>query len=201
MEKIQYSYPLLFVMALLVAFDNGGELILLLAAAGIHELGHLLAIGLQGAQVRGIRLSVGGMVIDYNGSRLSYLGDLLTALAGPAASILAAMLFSALSRRWPAEMLYYFVGLNLLLGIFNLIPTLPLDGGRAVWCLLCEAKGPVEADRICSAVTRIFGTLLLCAGGWLIIRYKNPSLMLVALLLLMGEGDKNTLQERTFGVL
>jgi len=201
MGKIQCSYPLLFMAALLVAFDSGGELILLLAAAGIHELGHLAAIRLLGAEIRGIRLAVGGMVIDYNGSRLSYFGDMVTALAGPAASILAAVFFSLVARSQPLDGLFYFTGLNLLLGLFNLVPVLPLDGGRAVLSLLTAAKGPAEAEMLCGAMTRLFGALLLVLGGWLIVRYQNPSLMLVSLLLLMGDGDKNTLQERSFGVL
>ena len=201
MGKIQCSYPLLFMAALLVAFDSGGELILLLAAAGIHELGHLAAIRLLGAEIRGIRLTVGGMVIDYNGSRLSYFGDMVTALAGPAASILAAVFFSLVARSQPLDGLFYFTGLNLLLGLFNLVPVLPLDGGRAVLSLLTAAKGPAEAEMLCGAMTRLFGALLLVLGGWLIVRYQNPSLMLVSLLLLMGDGDKNTLQERSFGVL
>lgn len=201
MGKIQCSYPLLFMAALLVAFDSGGELILLLAAAGIHELGHLAAIRLLGAEIRGIRLAVGGMVIDYNGCRLSYFGDMVTALAGPAASILAAVFFSLVARSQPLDGLFYFTGLNLLLGLFNLVPVLPLDGGRAVLSLLTAAKGPAEAEMLCGAMTRLFGALLLVLGGWLIVRYQNPSLMLVSLLLLMGDGDKNTLQERSFGVL
>ena len=201
MGKIQCSYPLLSMAALLVAFDSGGELILLLAAAGIHELGHLAAIRLLGAEIRGIRLAVGGMVIDYNGSRLSYFGDMVTALAGPAASILAAVFFSLVARSQPLDGLFYFTGLNLLLGLFNLVPVLPLDGGRAVLALLTAAKGPAEAEMLCGAMTRLFGALLLVLGGWLIVRYQNPSLMLVSLLLLMGDGDKNTLQERSFGVL
>ena len=190
MGKIQCSYPLLFMAALLVAFDSGGELILLLAAAGIHELGHLAAIRLLGAEIRGIRLAVGGMVIDYNGSRLSYFGDMVTALAGPAASILAAVFFSLVARSQPLDSLFYFTGLNLLLGLFNLVPVLPLDGGRAVLSLLTAAKGPAEAEMLCGAMTRLFGALLLVLGGWLIVRYQNPSLMLVSLLLLMGDGDK-----------
>lgn len=201
MRKVRCSYPLILVIALAVLFDSGGDLVLLAAAAAVHELGHLLCMFLLGAEVRSLRLSVGGMVIDYNGSRLSYLGDAAVALAGPAFSLLTALVLARLGRVAPSDGLFYFAGLNLLLGLFNLVPLLPLDGGRILLCLLCQARGPGDAERICGGVSQLFAWLLLLAGGCLLIVQENPSLLLISLTLLLGTGDKNTLQGAAFGVL
>ena len=201
MGNIHCSYPFVFMLAFLVAFDSGGDLLLLLAAATLHELGHLLAIGTQGGQVQTIRLTAGGMVIEYNGSRLSYLADTAVALAGPTASFLGALALGRLaSWCWP-EPLTYLAGLSLMLGLFNLMPVLPLDGGRALYALLCLVRCPQDAEQICGALGRLCSCLLLVLGGWLLIRFENPSLLLISFLLLLGEGDKNTLQSGRFGVL
>ena len=54
MKKITVTYPLLIVSALALAFDKNGWLILYLAAAALHELGHLAAILLYGGRVQDV---------------------------------------------------------------------------------------------------------------------------------------------------
>jgi Zn-dependent protease len=200
-RKVQCSFALAVLMILALALDEGGDLLLLVAAAGVHEVGHLLAILLQGARVNGLRFTAGGLVIDYSGARLSYLGDMATALAGPLFSIFAAVVAAAFGKFLSSDGFFYFAGLNLLLGLFNLVPVPPLDGGRALGALLTDGLGPVRAESICRAGMRVFSALLLTAGGVLLLRFRNPSLLLTSLMLLMGDGDKNTLQQSPFGLL
>lgn len=201
MERIRCSYPLAFVLALMLLFDSGGDLLLLLAAAAIHELGHIGALMLMGAGIRCIRLTLGGAVIEYNGSRVSYLGDAAAALAGPAASLLTCFVMAATAGPDPSELLCYFAGLNLMLGLFNLAPVMPLDGGRAVLCLLCAVRSPREAEQISGLLTGIAGCGLLLVGGGLLLKAGNPSLLLISLVVLLSDGDKTSLQERIFGLL
>ena len=59
----------------------------ILLAAAVHELGHYLALRLQGVPVTGLRLSPWGAVMDCRRDRLSYGGELLALLAGPGANL------------------------------------------------------------------------------------------------------------------
>ena len=120
-------------------------LVAALAAAGIHELCHYLAVMAAGGRVLTLRIGPGGAVMETE--PMSRGSELLCALAGPAGSLLLAGLF----RFFPCTALC-----ALAQGVFNLLPVYPLDGGRALRCAL-EGLGPKRAERGSRLVE--FGTL------------------------------------------
>ncbi len=112
-------------LALLILVLPWPWLLCFLLAAAVHELGHLGAVTALGGQVWGITLGLGGARID---ARLEGCWrELGAVLAGPGASLILALL----SRKAPMLCLW-----ALVQGCFNLIPVYPLDGGRAVNCLV-----------------------------------------------------------------
>lgn len=103
-----------------------------LTAALIHELGHILAVRLCGGEILSLRLNPMGAVMDT--SPLSYRQEVLCALAGPAAGLFL-LLFSRL---------FPWLGFwALVQSLYNLLPLYPLDGGRALRCLL-QDRFPLE---------------------------------------------------------
>ena len=80
-----------------------------------------------GGRVRGVSLELGGLHLD---ARLPAEGwkEALCSLAGPAAGLL----WSAVAAWMGGERWLYVSGLSALLSLFNLLPCLPLDGGRAL---------------------------------------------------------------------
>ena len=95
----------------------------MLTAAAVHELGHLLAMKLMYVPVYGLSLTLSGPVIRC-GAAQSDKAKAITALCGPLAGI---VLFLFARPIWPlcSEM-------SLVLSVMNLLPVLPLDGGRAL---------------------------------------------------------------------
>ena len=85
-------------------------------------------------------------------------GMAIVAVAGPAMNFflawLAALAFSAVSNDIAGQFLFYFILTNLVLGLFNLLPIPPLDGGRVVVGLL-----PLELARVWAGLER-FGILI-----------------------------------------
>lgn len=120
---------------------NGWQLLaVILSAAALHELGHLLVVRLLGARVRELRVSVFGAELMTSAARLSYPGRSRRVLAGPAVNLLCALVLGG-AHAWVAA------GAHLSLCLFNLLPVRPLDGGRALYLAAAWLAGPSAAER------------------------------------------------------
>ncbi|MDO4316425.1 MAG: peptidase M50 [Oscillospiraceae bacterium] len=149
------------------AAANGWRLLLtVLGAAAVHELGHLLVLRRLGTRVTGLRIGMLGAVLETDSGRLSYGGELLAVLAGPAANLLCALLLAALGgSRWAVP-----VGAHLVLGAFNLLPVGPLDGGRALYLLAAWSAGPAAAEWAVRWIGAASAVSLAAVVGWLMWR-------------------------------
>jgi Zn-dependent protease len=149
------------------------SLALLAAVLVLHELGHSLVARRFGIHVVDITLwPLGGM------ARLSHVPESskaegLIAVAGPAVNfVLAAAGFplwlgmlAALGPEALASRLgLYFVGINVVMGAFNLIPAFPTDGGRILRALLALSRDWVAATEGAVRVGRAMSVLLFAAG-------------------------------------
>ena len=161
--KILVSPTVPLLLALFVLLSSPLVLGALLLAALTHELGHCAMLRWLRARVTAVRITALGAEMRIEG-RLSYGGEVLAAAAGPAVNLLLAPLLAYGGRLW--EMLYLFAGTQLVLGLFNLLPILPLDGGSMLWNLLAWITEPYTADRVMTAVG--FGTaaVLTLAAIW-----------------------------------
>ena len=161
-----------------VLANGWAPLATVLSAAAAHELGHWLVLRLLGAEVTGFRLSALGAVLETDSRRLSYGGELAAALAGPGGNLLAAAALAALGGgRWNAA-----VGANLLLGVFNLLPIRPLDGGRALYLLTAWLWGP-GAGEAAARWAGVAASATLAAGlGYVMLRTRGSLWLTPALL-------------------
>lgn len=143
---------------------------LVLGAAAVHELGHLLALKICGGRVTRLRIGVLGAVMDVQGM-MGYGGELLTTLAGPLANFLAAAALGLGGCSTAA-------GANAVLCVFNLLPVPPLDGGRALEWLLIWTAGPQAADGCLKWIARA-AALALTGGAVRVVWKTGGSLWLL----------------------
>lgn len=179
----------------------------LLAAVGLflsvllHELGHALTARAYGVQTREITLWLLGGVAQLEQIPRTRGTEAVIAIAGPLVSILLAGLFGLLRGAVPTDaavgqfLLGYLAYINLSLALFNLLPALPLDGGRILRSLLALYKPYLEATRTAVTLSKILAFAL----GLLGLFMGNLFLILIALFVFMaasGEAEQ-TLLNRT----
>lgn len=179
--EIAVSPGFLLLLGALFWLDEGvGLLPWGLLACLFHELGHIAMAAVLGGRVERLSLTAVGAELHMGyRTQPGYLQDSLVALAGPAANLLLGGLFSVAGWGVAAAM-------TLAVGVFNLLPICPLDGGRVVYGLLSMVLDPDWADRLATALAGCLVGLLVGAGMVAAIWYANVTLLLTALWLLAG---------------
>ena len=179
------SFVLLIGLFLLA--DRSIYTVLVIAAAALHEAGHLRALRLCGVGTREIILRAFGIEIVANGlCHLPYQDEAAVAFAGPLANILAALATAAIVLlTGPFDGALFFLVANLALAALNLMPIPGLDGGRILSALLLQRMELQQGERICRAIGLIASAAVLLAGVWLlaVTRY-NFSLAMIGCYLL-----------------
>lgn len=147
--------PGFVLLAAALYFIGGvGALAAFLAAALAHELGHLAAIFITGSSIRRLRLTACGPVIEYGGA-LTKSQEIGVIAAGP----VAGLFFATLCFLTNVPYICYAGAIALLAAMFNLLPVLPMDGGRLALYAL-ETVLPTKTAKI---VMRVLGSA--CAAG------------------------------------
>lgn len=161
-----------------VVLGLSGYALHLLAFAGsllFHELGHIVAVSLMGAEVTRIEVWPFGAVGRLERSwQLTPAADTMAALAGPLNSGILCSLASALERGLAQSPLYAYsrfpllgllVRVNLGLFLINLLPCLPLDGGRVLRSQLALRFGYVQASKTVAKWGVFAGTAITAAAA------------------------------------
>jgi Zn-dependent protease len=138
-----------------------------------HELAHALVSRHYGVRVRRVTLWLLGGVAELDGQAPHPRGDLLIAAAGPLASLSIGALFAvaavaAHGLGGPALAvagLAWLAVVNVVLAVFNLLPGVPLDGGRVLAATLWWLRGDrTAAHRTACRAGVVLGWLLVAAG-------------------------------------
>ncbi|MFZ5476398.1 MAG: site-2 protease family protein [Myxococcota bacterium] len=152
----------------------------LFASVLLHELAHsLYALGV-GLPVRGINLLMIGGISEIGETPKRPRDEAWMAAVGPATSLVlgAALAGAGLALAGTGAFNLVFAlmtlgQLNLFLGVFNLLPAFPMDGGRILRALLAGRMGPLRATRAAATVGKAF------AAGFVLLGLFTGSFMLL----------------------
>ena len=196
---IPFTLPALSLFAPLLCVRLGLKMNLcaLMIGVGLHEFGHILAARIFRVRITEIRLlPFGGSARMENPYGVGVPQLFATSAAGPAANLLCATVFAALAQ-WHLirpESASAHISVNLTLFLFNLLPALPLDGGRMLFCMLQGLFGRSAALKAGILLGRILATafLLLAVYGYLRTRRLNLCLILVSVFIFASAGDEQS---------
>ncbi len=139
----------------------------------LHELGHAFRAQREGMEIESISLWVFGGVAKFKGDFPSAGAEFRIAIAGPAVTAVLWGVFLAIRGAFDAAGLPdpvigvadYLARINLVLLAFNMIPALPLDGGRVLRAYLWNRSGSYEAATVSAArLARVLAIGLMAVG-------------------------------------
>ena len=178
MSRIDISAGAIVLLSIIYFFGGLASLLALLAAVAVHELGHIAAIRLFGGTVHNIRFGVSGLCIQSTGLA-SPAGQFVSLIAGPALGFALAYAASYFGNSSQNVLLIKMAGFSLVLSVYNMLPALPLDGGRALQVLLESALGQRPSAAILDFSGLAAGAVLLF-GGAVYIRTQYGLALLIA---------------------
>jgi len=171
---VRVSLMFILIFPLTIALGLAGQFLFVLTAAIWHELAHIIAAWRFGLRAeRMVITPIGVMAHIPGGEALTMWKRLFVLLAGPLLSLLAAGLLFFVGRAIANAGADYLLGglrgllyANLAVGLFNLLPFMPLDGGRIVSLLLERLLGALAACRVMRSVSKT-GSVAIIALGFL----------------------------------
>lgn len=158
--QIQFSVFVLAAISVLLGFWK------LLAAAyavtALHEYAHISVARRLGLKIKNVGVFPFGINMKLSENIIANPDDeLKTAAAGPVASLLTACAAYALPALPCRE---FIITASLAAGLFNLLPVLPLDGGRILRAVTVKKYGCIKANSYCEKISKA-GSFLITALG------------------------------------
>ena len=168
---------------------------LFLVSVLVHELAHALVGRRLGVEIRRITLFVFGGMAHMEGEPKTWQAELGMAIAGPLASLALGLLClilagiiagpidldpqdpgKGLAQIGPLATLLLWLGpVNIVLGLFNLVPGFPLDGGRVLRAVLWGLTGDLTRSTLtAAAVGQAFAWLLIATGFAMALGVRVP---------------------------
>lgn len=194
---MRISVHWLFVLLLAAAAGSGYymEALILVGSLAAHEIAHLLVAWVLGVAVDELLLTpFGGMARMDSVLEADPQAETSVALAGPFQSFFLAALvhFLAGGQVWDQRLVRLAFDINANLAFFNLIPALPLDGGRALRGLLAQRWGYRRVTDWMAWLGRFCGTMMAATALLLLLRtgrvYATP--LVGGLFLFLGAGQE-----------
>ncbi|HEY8347219.1 MAG TPA: M50 family metallopeptidase [Symbiobacteriaceae bacterium] len=190
---IHWLFGLLLAVA--VGAGHGLEAMILVGSLAAHEIAHLAVAWVLGVEVEELILTpFGGMARLDAALELDPQAETSIALAGPFQSFFLAglTLFLTGEQFWDQQLVRFAFLANANLAFFNLIPALPLDGGRALRGLLAQRWGYRRVSGWMAVAGRFIGTLLAATAFLVLLRTRQLYLtpLVGGLFLALGAGKE-----------
>ncbi|MCL6625399.1 MAG: M50 family metallopeptidase [Alicyclobacillus shizuokensis] len=165
--RVHPLFLALLLLAVIIGFWR--NMVVLFILVMLHELGHAMAANYLGYEVEEISLLPFGGVARLAYGRLGFVprDEALIAIAGPLVNVLLIGVSYGLDAGglWSVEFTSEVVRLNLWLVVFNLLPGLPLDGGRILRAARAREIGFEQATQEVYGVAFVLAIVLVILGG------------------------------------
>ncbi len=142
--EINLSFTFFAVFIILLCIGELKICLYSLVASLIHEIVHIIFIGIFSGNITRISLSgFGANIVRGNDNLLSYYEEAVISFSAPVFNIIISLILFMLYKN-----LTIFAGVNLIIGLFNLLPYYDFDGGRGLMFLLKYFLSNDKAEKV-----------------------------------------------------
>lgn len=169
---LRFHWVFMLLLFLLAFYGYLGETLVLFGLVLAHEFVHLLVARAHGLEVGDVELlPFGGVARIEDVLELDPQVESNVSLAGPFFNLLLAAAAILVYANVPAlrrhETFLFFIRCNLVLAFFNLLPALPLDGGRILRAKLSGSLGFQQATELAVRISQLLAIVLFALGLYL----------------------------------
>lgn len=180
--KIEINLKILLVLILFLFFNNISTYIIFGISILIHEFAHLIVGIIIGGKPKSIEINPFGISLEfYYYSNNSFILQIIFYLIGPISNLVIAYIVfrGNLYNDYKINIIYT----NLAICFFNLIPILPLDGGKILKEILKKLIGTEKATKFIVKFSKIFLIIISFSYSIIIIKIKNIMILFILIYL------------------
>ena len=170
--SVKFHWAFILLLFMLAFYGYLAETSILFSLVFAHEIFHTLVARAHGLEVGDVELfPFGGVARIEDVLELDPQVESNVALAGPLFNFTLAAFAIVIYANVPVlqqhEMFLFFIRCNLVLGFFNLLPALPLDGGRVLRARLAGTMGFQQATELAIRISHLMAFILFSLGVYL----------------------------------
>lgn len=183
--KIEINLKIILLIILFLLLNKIDTYIIFIIFIFVHELFHMIFGIIMGFVPKTMKLNPLGVSIEfysYDGKESKEnLKKIITYLAGPVSNFIMAIIFYYINIDMNLKMKIVYT--NILIGIFNLIPIVPLDGGKIFKEILKNVLGHKKSNIFMSKSTQIILVAATALYSILILEVKNMTILMILIYL------------------
>jgi stage IV sporulation protein FB len=202
--SVKFHWVFILLLFVLAFYGYLAETLILFGLVFAHEIFHMLVARAHGLEVGDVELfPFGGVARIEDVLELDPQVESNVALAGPlfnfALAALAIIAYANVPLLQQHETFLFFIRCNLVLGFFNLLPALPLDGGRVLRAQLAGTMGFQQATELAIRISHLMAFILLAIAVYLFLQeHIHITLFSASFFLFYAASKERTVAMYTF---
>ncbi len=165
--RIELNYILVFVLIFFIFYGKAGTFFVCFLFVFLHEMTHYYISVFLKYEVEKMELNVWGGVLQLKNYVIKPSHEMLILISGPLLNITIALILNILPEYTQNSLIKEAILVNAVLGIFNLLPVTPLDGGKIIRLYLTYFLGYGKSIKITLLFSKIFSLFLFILGIYL----------------------------------